>query len=75
MLCNQIVVTKYLFFFPQKFSNVIKFYRFPVIITIELHCSVEQQKVMADLIKKHLGGIQQKKQFYLKNFIFICFKN
>lgn len=33
-----------------------KLSEYPIIITIELHCSFDQQKVMADLIKKHLGG-------------------
>ena len=28
----------------------------PLIITIELHCSAQQQKVMAFLIKKYLKG-------------------
>lgn len=29
---------------------------YPIIITIELHCTADQQRVMANLIKKHLGG-------------------
>jgi len=38
----------------KNFKNLSQ--RYPLIITIELHCSPEQQKVMADLIKKYLGG-------------------
>lgn len=29
---------------------------YPLIITIEMHCSLAQQKTMAELIKKHLAG-------------------
>jgi hypothetical protein len=31
------------------------FFSYPLIITIELHCSADQQKVMAILIKKYIG--------------------
>ena len=33
-----------------------KLTEYPLIITIELHCSSEGQKIMAQLIKKHLEG-------------------
>jgi phosphatidylinositol phospholipase C delta len=33
-----------------------KLTEYPLIITIELHCSSQGQKIMAQLIKKHLAG-------------------
>ena len=34
---------------------------YPLIITIELHCSSEGQKDMAQIIKKHIDGKKKKK--------------
>ena len=39
--------------------------RYPVILSFENHCSVEQQKVMATHLKNILGGIINLKQVTL----------
>lgn len=36
---------------------------YPIIITIELHCTADQQRVMANLIKKHLGEFLYTEKF------------
>ena len=45
-------------FVKQIFLNsliIFRYFSFPLIVTIELGCSAQQQKVMAMLIKKHLS--------------------
>ncbi len=39
------------------FSNKLIYFRYPVILSVENHCSIEQQKKMANYVKTIFGGI------------------
>jgi len=50
---------KYLWCAQKSDEYVTGWCRYPVILSFENHCSVEQQKVMAMHLRNILGGIKQ----------------
>jgi hypothetical protein len=76
-----IVTHAYTLVKPCSFESIIRYMEpnlfktspYPVILNIENHCSLEQQKEMARILKDILGGKDEILLRILKKFLFFLF--